>query len=84
MLRRSILVVLFVLFGNLTDTDAQPMRDATRRELLYSTHCVACHNAQVHWGDKKFATDRTSLQSRVRRWQKFSGPGIYYDVAAVM
>ena len=73
MLRRSILVVLFVLCGNLADADAQPMRDATRGELLYSTHCIACHSAQVHWRDKKLATDWISLQAEVRRWQGFSG-----------
>lgn len=72
MLRRSILVALCVLFGNLADADAQPMHDATRGELLYSTHCIACHSTEVHWRDKKFATDWTSLQAEVRRWQKFS------------
>lgn len=84
MLRRSILVVLFVLFGNLADAGAQPMRDATRGELLYSTHCIACHSAQVHWRDKKLVTDWISLQAEVRRWQKFSGLGWGDDdVAAV-
>ena len=75
MLRRSILVVLFVLFGKLADAEAQPIRDATRGELLYSTHCIACHTAQVHWRDKKLVTDWISLQAEVRRWQKFSALG---------
>ena len=75
MFRRSILTVLFVLFGNFSDADAQPMRDATRGELLYSTHCVACHNTEIHWRDKKLVTDWTSLQAEVRRWQEFSGLG---------
>lgn len=75
MFRRSILVVLFVLFGNLADAGAQPMRDATRGELLYSTHCIACHSAEVHWRDKKLATDWISLRAEVRRWQGFSGLG---------
>ena len=35
-------------------------------------HCIACHSAQVHWRDKKLATDWISLQAEVRRWQKFS------------
>lgn len=84
MLRRSILVVLFVLFGNLADAGAQPMRDATRGELLYSTHCIACHSAQVHWRDKKLVTDWISLRAEVRRWQGFSGLGWGDDdVAAV-
>lgn len=84
MLRRSIVVVLFVLSWNLADADAQPMRDATRGELLYSTHCIACHSAQVHWRDKKHATDWISLQAEVRRWQKYSGLGWDEDdIAAV-
>lgn len=69
MLRRSILVVLFGLFGNLAAVGAEPARDASRGELLYSTHCIACHTAQVHWRNKKLATDWTTLQAQVRRWQ---------------
>lgn len=73
MLKRSIPVALFVLFGNLTNVDAQPMRDATRGELLYSTHCIACHSTQVHWRDKKLVTNWTSLRTEVGRWQKSAG-----------
>ena len=73
MLRTSTLVVLFVLFGKLADADAQSMRDRTRGELLYSTHCIAGHSAQVHWRKTKIFTDWTSLQSQVRRWQAVSG-----------
>ncbi|MDO9450141.1 MAG: cytochrome c [Rugosibacter sp.] len=83
MLQKSILVTLFVLFSNLADA-AQPVRDATRGELLYSTHCIACHSAQVHWRNKRLATDWISLRTEVYRWQKFSGLGWGDDdVAAV-
>jgi mono/diheme cytochrome c family protein len=75
MLRRSVVVVLFVLFGNLAAAGAQPLREPTRGELLYSTHCIACHNAKVHWREKKIVTDWTRLQSQVRRWQAVSGLG---------
>ncbi len=75
MLQRSILAVLFVMFGNLADADAQPVRDATRGELLYSTHCIACHDAQVHWRDKKLARNWISLLAEVRHWHKFSELG---------
>ena len=37
--------------------------------LLYSTHCVACHTAQVHWRDGKRVTNWAALQAEVRRWQ---------------
>jgi mono/diheme cytochrome c family protein len=75
MLQRSILAVLFILFGNLAAAATKPMPEATRGELLYSTHCIACHTTQIHWRDKKLATDWTSLQSQVRRWQGVSGLG---------
>jgi mono/diheme cytochrome c family protein len=75
MLRRSILALLLVLFGNSAAAEVPPTRDATRAELLYSTHCIACHSAQVHWRDKKLVTDWASLQSEVRRWQEVSGLG---------
>lgn len=73
MVQRLILVALFVLLGNLADAGAQPVRDATRGELLYSTHCIACHSAEVHWRDKKLAKDWKSLRAEVRRWEKLSG-----------
>jgi mono/diheme cytochrome c family protein len=72
MLRRSMLVALLVLSGHVADADAQPIRDARRGELLYSTHCLACHNTQVHWREKKLATDWASLQAEVRRWALLS------------
>ena len=47
----------------------------SRGELLYSTHCITCHTTQMHWRDKKAATDWTSLMFQVRRWQDASGLG---------
>jgi mono/diheme cytochrome c family protein len=41
----------------------------TRGELLYTTHCIACHNSQMHWRDQRLATDWASLRAQVRRWQ---------------
>jgi mono/diheme cytochrome c family protein len=41
----------------------------TRGELLYTTHCIACHSTQMHWRDQRLATDWASLQAQVRRWQ---------------
>jgi mono/diheme cytochrome c family protein len=43
---------------------AQP----TRGELLYSTHCIACHTEQVHWRERRLAKDWASLKQQVRRW----------------
>jgi mono/diheme cytochrome c family protein len=41
----------------------------SRGELLYSTHCIACHTVAKHWRDNRVATDWKSLQTLVRRWQ---------------
>jgi mono/diheme cytochrome c family protein len=48
---------------------AQPEKPVTRGELLYTTHCVACHTTQMHWRDQRRATDWNSLKAQVRRWQ---------------
>jgi mono/diheme cytochrome c family protein len=48
---------------------AQTPPGPSRGQLLYGTHCVECHNTQVHWRDSKLATDWVSLKALVRRWQ---------------
>jgi mono/diheme cytochrome c family protein len=48
---------------------APPAQAQSRGELLYATHCIACHSSQMHWRDKRLATDWTSLKAQVRRWQ---------------
>ena len=40
-----------------------------RGQLLYDNHCVACHNTQMHWRDRRQASDWASLKAQVRRWQ---------------
>lgn len=46
-----------------------PASAQDRGELLYSTHCGACHTAQIHWRARRSATDWPSLKAEVRRWQ---------------
>jgi len=41
----------------------------SRGELLYSTHCIACHTTQMHWRDGRAATDWPGLVAQVRKWQ---------------
>ena len=67
MMRNLVLVCLFLLTGNLAAFGAEPANDASRGELLYTKACVACHTTQVHWRDKKLATDWKSLQAQVGR-----------------
>jgi len=54
---------------------AQVAAPSSRGELLYSTHCIACHNREVHWRQQKLATDWASLESQVRRWSGNAGLG---------
>lgn len=58
-------------------TQAAPPAPAapTRGELLYTTHCIACHNSQMHWRDQRLATDWASLRAQVRRWQGVANLG---------
>jgi mono/diheme cytochrome c family protein len=44
-----------------------------RGELLYDTHCRACHTEQVHWRDKRAAKDWSGLKEEVWRWQAAAG-----------
>lgn len=41
----------------------------SRGALLYQTHCIGCHDTQVHWRAKKLVTDWASLTAQVHRWQ---------------
>lgn len=40
-----------------------------RGESLYSTHCGACHTAQMHWRVNGAVKDWKSLKDEVRKWQ---------------
>jgi mono/diheme cytochrome c family protein len=70
MILKSTLVLLLVLFASFANADAKPARDSTRGELLYTTHCIACHSERVHWRDAKLVADWASLEVQVRRWQE--------------
>lgn len=46
-----------------------------RGRLLYATHCVACHTAEIHWREKKLVTNWASLKFQIERWQDAAGLG---------
>lgn len=73
--RRCVFALLLTLLAYPALASTQPVRDVTRGELLYSTHCIACHSSEVHWRDKRLARDWNSLRAEVRRWQRLSGLG---------
>ena len=47
----------------------------SRGQLLYDTHCIACHTTQVHWREHKLVTDWASLKAQVQRWQQVNSLG---------
>jgi mono/diheme cytochrome c family protein len=61
---RGAVVVLAALLAG-----AAPAAAQGRGELLYNTHCIACHSSQLHWRDNKQVADWSSLRAQVRRWQ---------------
>jgi mono/diheme cytochrome c family protein len=67
------LLLLALLGSAAAAARAQDAAAPSRGRLLYETHCIACHDTQVHWRDLKQATDWASLQLQVRRWQSNIG-----------
>lgn len=66
---RKLVLALCFFWVIQTPAHAQAKHSETRGELLYSTHCNACHSEQIHWREKRLATDWNSLIVEVRRWQ---------------
>ena len=64
---------MWLLWSLLAAVDAVAQPASTRGEMLYATNCNACHTAQIHWRDKKIATNWNSLVAEVRRWQANAG-----------
>ena len=67
------LLVVVMLAGSSFLSHSQVTPSQARGELLYSTHCVACHTTQMHWRNDKQAIDWDSLKLQVRRWQGNAG-----------
>ena len=70
---KACLTALGVLFGAAAIVPGAYAQ--SRGQLLYSTHCISCHTSELHWRDKKVATDWKSLRFQVRRWQGNAGLG---------
>ena len=58
---KKLACVLCLFWGVHAPVQAQMSEKETRGELLYSTHCNACHTSRIHWRDKKLASGRRSL-----------------------
>lgn len=70
---KQLVFALCLLWGVHTLAHGQDKLGETRGELLYSTHCNACHTAKIYWREQKLATDWNSLMAKVRRWQASIG-----------
>ncbi len=67
--KRARITLLAVAAWASTQAVAQTAPSSLRGQLLYATHCVECHNSQMHWRDNRLATDWDSLKDQVRQWQ---------------
>lgn len=77
---RSFVTAVFAVFalshGALTQAQAQtPGQAQSRGEMLYSTHCIACHTTEIHWRDKSLVTNWDTLKKQIQRWQGVAGLG---------
>lgn len=72
---RTLFIFLLAGLGVSDVSLAQVKSTPSRGELLYATHCSTCHDTQLHWRDKKLATNWPRLKAEVDRWQKSSGLG---------
>lgn len=69
----SMLVALALAFASPLNAQSPLQPAPSRGALLYDAHCTACHSTQVHWRDRRLATDWQSLAAQVRRWQANAG-----------
>jgi mono/diheme cytochrome c family protein len=70
---RSVFAALWLAVALSANPQQPAQPEMSRGALLYRTHCIACHDTQVHWRDRKIATDWPSLSAQVRRWQANAG-----------
>ncbi len=67
---------LFLLCSlSFTSAAVELEAERSRGEMLYSLHCIACHNKEIHWRDQKLVGDWPSLILQIRRWQNIAGLG---------
>jgi mono/diheme cytochrome c family protein len=73
--RAGPLVAVLLCIGAGTAALAQTVTQSSRGELLYATHCIGCHTTEIHWRERKLATDWATLRQQVRRWAGNTGLG---------
>jgi mono/diheme cytochrome c family protein len=71
----SSFVVLLACLCAWGEVQAQGKNAPSRGELLYTTHCIGCHSTQLHWRNRKLASNWSRLKLEVDRWQRTGGLG---------
>jgi hypothetical protein len=66
-------LIVFILSVNPAFAEIGAKIDTNRGAMLYDNNCIQCHTQQIHWREKKIATDCESLIAQVDRWQRVSG-----------
>lgn len=67
---RMLIAVLIFTVLTCSPVAAPSAMAQSRGELLYTTHCIACHTTEMHWRDRRAASNWPSLRDQVRRWQE--------------
>lgn len=70
---KMLFFALCVFWGMHASANDKLKYSEARGELLYATHCSACHTTEIHWRKQKLATGWKSLKAQVRRWQSNIG-----------
>ncbi len=67
------ILMIFMLNVNLAFAQRSTNHELSRAALLYENHCNLCHTQQIHWRDKKIASNWKGLIAEVEFWQHASG-----------
>lgn len=74
-MRRTLLVAATLFAALPLHAQSPAAASPSRGELLYTTHCIACHTTRVHWRDRRMVIDYPGLVAQVARWQANTGLG---------
>lgn len=69
----AFLGLIAMAVGTATAAGAEESEAIDRGRLLYDTYCVQCHTQQVHWRERRLASDWQRLKAEVVRWQRVAG-----------
>lgn len=70
---RQVVFAWCLFLGAYSLAHAQAAHAESRGEMLYATHCNACHTSKIYWRKQRSATNWNSLKDQVRRWQASTG-----------